>query len=88
MRSTMWVIEWIDRLFVDMPTSDCMIVIGLSDPLMGMAICLAIASTAISQQSSARNTFSFRREAGRIWTIHGARQLYRSYGARSAREKF
>ena len=78
----MWVIEWIDRLFVDIPTSDCMIVLGLRELLMGMVICLATASTAISQQSSARNTFSFRRDAGGIWTIHGARYLFRSSDAR------
>jgi hypothetical protein len=59
----MWVIEWIDRLFVDIPSSDWMIVLGLSEPLMGMVICRDAASTAISQQSSARNTFSFRRDA-------------------------
>jgi hypothetical protein len=84
----MWVIEWIDRLFVDIPTSDSMVVLGLSEPLMGMVICLDTASTAISQQSSARNTFSFRRDTGGIWTIHGARRLFRSYGACQAGEKF
>jgi hypothetical protein len=62
----MWVIEWIDRLFVDIPTSDCMIVLGLSEPLIGMVICRVTASTAISQHSSARNTFSFRRDVGCI----------------------
>jgi hypothetical protein len=62
----MRVIEWIDRLFVDIPTSEWMIVIGLSEPLMGMVICRDTVSTAISQQSSVRNTFSFRRDAGCI----------------------
>jgi hypothetical protein len=71
--------ECTESLFADIPTSDRMRVFWFSFPLIEMVMCRLIASTAISEQSSARISFFIRRAICRLLTIFGARRLFRSY---------
>jgi hypothetical protein len=73
-------------LFADIPTRDRMIVFCFNVPLMEMVMFRFIASTAISEHSSAR--YSVRRAICRLLTICDARCLFRSYGFLEVRLKF
>jgi hypothetical protein len=78
--STTLLIECTESLFADIPTSDRMIVFCVNEPLMGMVRFRFNASTAISEQSSARISFFIRRVNCSLLGICGARCLFRSYG--------
>jgi hypothetical protein len=71
--------ECTESLFADIPTSDWMSVFCFRVPLMEIVMFRLIASTAISEQSSARISFFIRRAICRCLTIFGARCLFRSY---------
>jgi hypothetical protein len=71
--------ECTESLFADIPTSDRMSVVWFSFPLMEIVRCRLIASTAISEQSSARISFFIRRANCRLLVIFGARCLFKSY---------